>query len=63
MVFCISFYNEHSNIHHTAKIELLKQQMHWLVQLQGANYNLICSTGCCYDCIIKDICTIINYHV
>ena len=39
--------------------------MYGLVQLQGANYTLICFTGCCYDCIIKDIatCTKINYHV
>ena len=37
--------------------------MYWLVHLQGYKLYLIGHTGCCYDCMIKDTCTIINYHV
>ena len=36
--------------------------MYWLV-CKDANYNLIGYTGCCYDCMIKDTYTTINYHV
>ena len=28
-----------------------------------ANYSLVGHTGCCYDSMIKDTCTIINNHV
>ena len=28
-----------------------------------ASYNLIGHTGCCYDYMTKNTCTIINYHV
>ena len=30
---------------------------------KDANYNLIGHTGCCYDCMMTDTCTIINYNV
>ena len=33
------------------------------IDCKDANYNLIGHTGCCYDCMIKDTCTIINYLV
>ena len=36
--------------------------MYWLVSCKDANYDFIGHTGC-YDCMIKDTCTIINYHV
>ena len=36
--------------------------MYWLVSCKDASYDLIGLTGC-YDCMIKDTCTIINYHV